>query len=1639
MIPSPQNPWEEKGTQSLHLSGMTPSPQKPWEEKGTQSLHLSGMTPRTQASLLKEIKCSKDTYTILYDLDRQEGRKIFEQTGLEIPFAPGQQEIENYIIGKGSFGELRIGYATEQKRYVAIKITQGMEAAAETEIQKVLSGQPFIMSFLDAHESINSSGEKLLCQVMPLAGLGNADQLIPLLQEVDPALREQLLFCIAKGFLQGIAKMHEFSIIHLDLKASNLVIDEKGHPLIIDFGCSQKASEGKIDAKKTGGTQVYLSPARWLRCKKEASPIVTAEEGQGYDAWAAGLTLYVLATNCPYPFSPEQVISILKNSSPDKHKENIEAYFAQQLALIPELSNPDPESYWALIKELLDPVNGLSVRQALAHPWFAKMEVSSGSWIQEAQNHLRELVQSVNREKRQEKAPVNVPQQTSYATLSPQDLPHAHFAAFVERTTLQSTLQERLLKMSIQPLAITVCQGMGGVGKSQLAIRMLHDEKMKDHFGLRLWFQGADRPEMLEVQHLLLARELRLVDEKASPEKALKALHAYLASYAKQSGKPWLAIYDNADSPSLLQPYLAEGGHVLITTRNNEWPNAMSVDVFEPMEAEALTVKLLQLEDPAAKTLCEELGHLALGIVQACAYIRHESLSISQYVEKLRLAPKILEQDERLFGKKLPSSMMKLWRITFETLKKSCPDALTLLHAVAYLAPDPIPEKVLSDLASPTALEAALQYALLQKSETGSSMHRLTQRVLRLKDGEEEKVGSLQQVLQSVNQAYTEDPIDLSQRACNKQLLSHGQALIVHAEAFKALPTTLESLLVSTYLWLGDLQGELAQPFLKKNLLEKGLVLAKLTHGEESPEVARMLNNLGLAWKALGESQNAITYYEKAMAIDIKAYGDQHPNVAIDLNNLGSAWDDLGKSQKAITYFEQAMAIGIKAYGDQHPKVAAYLNNIGLAWKALGEYQKAITYLEKSLAIDIKAYGDQHPNVGRDLNNLGQAWKDLGEDQKAIAYFEKALAIGIKNYGDQHPTVAATLNNLGLAWKDLGESEKAITYFKKALAIDIKAYGDQHPKVARDLNNLGSVCDDLGESQNAITYFEKAMAIDIKAYGDQHPNVATFLNNIGLAWKALGEAQKALTYLEKALAIVIKTYGDQHPTVAIHLNNLGSACADLGESQKAITYYEKAMAIGIKTYSDQHPTVATSLNNLGLAWKALGKSQKAMTYFEKALAINIKAYGDQHPTVATFLNNIGLAWQALGESQKAITYLEKAMAIGIKAYGDQHPTVAASLNNIGLACVNLGKSKSAITYYEKALVIDIKAYGDQHPNVAIRLNNIGLAWQALGESQKAITYFEKTLAIHINTYGDQHPTVALYLNNLGSACADLGESQKAITYFEKALAIDIKTYGDQHPTVARDLNNIGSASTALGEYRKATKYCEQAYGIGLVVWGKDHPNTLAMKNNLEALKKYKESPNKEQALKYSSEGVKFYQEKDYNQAIERYNKALELIEQVPDSLPSKAEYKTKVLFNRARAFDNKGELELAINDYQAVIELDPNHPKVQNCLSQAQAIKKLIEQSLKHTSEGVRFYNAKVHHQAIEEYNKALELIEQVPDSFSSKAEYKTKILFNRARAFDNKGELELAINDYQAVIDLNPTHVKALDYLKQCLVRAKK
>ncbi len=226
---------------------------------------------------------------------------------------------------------------------------------------------------------------------------------------------------------------------------------------------------------------------------------------------------------------------------------------------------------------------------------------------------------------------------------------------------------------------------------------------------------------------------------------------------------------------------------------------------------------------------------------------------------------------------------------------------------------------------------------------------------------------------------------------------------------------------------------------------------------EIEPQNSDYLYPLGGILIVLGESQKAIEYLDKALAIRLKVYGEQHPDVATCYNNIGRARDNLGEYQKAIEYYDKALAIRLKVYGEQHPHVANCYNNIGAAWKNLGEYQKAIEYLDKALAIYLKVYGEQHPYVAACYINIGAARDNLGEYQKAIEYYDKALAICLKVYGEQHPYVATCYNNIGAAWKNLGESKKAIEYLDKALAITTKVFGAKHPETKKIRLRLESI------------------------------------------------------------------------------------------------------------------------------------------------------------------------------------------------------------------------------------------------------------------------------------------------------------------------------------------------------------------------------------------------------------------------------------------------------------------------------------------------------------------------------------------------------------------------------------------------------
>ena len=196
---------------------------------------------------------------------------------------------------------------------------------------------------------------------------------------------------------------------------------------------------------------------------------------------------------------------------------------------------------------------------------------------------------------------------------------------------------------------IYVLYGMGGAGKSEVAVNFIYESRKKCNFRVlfhmlelkvcRFWgifWINARSKASIATCFQNIAQHL---DLDGSPESAV--------SWLQDTSQSWLLILDNADEPSLdLSPYLPAGvnGSILITSRlpdcARKYSNA-GKDHYERL-AEDTAVELLIKSSSLdaipgsgykehACTIVDLLGCHALAIVQAGTAVSHGICKLEEY------------------------------------------------------------------------------------------------------------------------------------------------------------------------------------------------------------------------------------------------------------------------------------------------------------------------------------------------------------------------------------------------------------------------------------------------------------------------------------------------------------------------------------------------------------------------------------------------------------------------------------------------------------------------------------------------------------------------------------------------------------------------------------------------------------------------------------------------------------------------------------------------------------------------------------------------------------------------------------------------------------------------------------------------
>lgn len=570
-------------------------------------------------------------------------------------------------------------------------------------------------------------------------------------------------------------------------------------------------------------------------------------------------------------------------------------------------------------------------------------------------------------------------------------------ATFTGRLDALEALGKRL---AMGPVAL---RGLGGMGKSQLALEYGHRTRQSRRYQIAGWVR-ADSAATIAEDLAALAPLLALPVEGNVGEIAAQVVGALGVR------RDWLVVFDNAQRPADLVGMLpGGGGHVLITSRRRVWSGiATQVDLGEFSRAESvrfLCQRSGRDEPEDAGELADELGDLPLALAQAAAYIDARSTTVRRYLELYRdpdLARTL--RDAGLDSAEYPASVARTWLLSFKQLSEVHPAAVELLRLCAFLDADDIDLDLLSAGKAEADDLARVLGNQLDRTEAVGSLAQ-TSLVTVLAEGHLR--------VHRLVQAVTRDQLDDNQVA-----EWAGLALKVVAAILPPEPADYRS-------WAA--YAKLAPHI--------GAVAAQATGYSILTDKIRILHNLGIYFTASGQPRAACTTSERALSIAEAVYGPDHPEVAKRFGNLGAAQLELGELKNAGISIERAL-IGLQeAYGPHDPEVGKALGNLSRVQFRLRELSDARINIERALAIFEAANGPDHPEVAKSFVNLGHVQRDLGQLKDARTSFEHGLTIYEAAHGPHHPAVAGALINLGEIHLELWKLRDAHASIVRAVPI----------------------------------------------------------------------------------------------------------------------------------------------------------------------------------------------------------------------------------------------------------------------------------------------------------------------------------------------------------------------------------------------------------------------------------------------------------------------------------------------------------------------------------------------------------------------------------------------------------------------------
>jgi hypothetical protein len=656
-------------------------------------------------------------------------------------------------------------------------------------------------------------------------------------------------------------------------------------------------------------------------------------------------------------------------------------------------------------------------------------------------------------------------------------------------------------------VAVQALHGMGGVGKTQLAIEYAH--RFANGYDI-VWWVNSERPELIAEQIAALGMELGCAQEGAPVNVVQRAVLMTLHELDR-----WLLIFDNVERPDDVADWLPGGtGHVVITSRAYGWDElaiGIQVDVFSRAESVAILQKrVFGLSDADASLVAGEVGDLPLAVAQAAGYMAYTGIPAREYVSLLHDRPaEILEQGKPW---QYPRSLAAATRLSFEQMQAQDPVSAEVVSICAVLAPEPVPAGWFPEAAGklpgplgdhardPVAWRQVIYRlrgsGLVRVDPDGLVMHRLTQAIIGHKLGRSaSRMVSL--AVHVVTANIPGDPNVPASWPGWARVLPHITALNPGASG----SAELRSAAVQAVNYLFQ-RGDNGAAYTMASCL-----IAEWSDRIGSDDRLTLLvsNFLAGVLNRMGRNADAREMAEGILARCRRQFGDDDPGTLVAASNLANYLRELGEYTEARRLDEDTLRRFRQVLGDDDPETLRSVSNLGSDLCELGDYGAARDMEADTLARSRRVLGADHLETLRSARNLGADYRGLKEYRAALELDADTLERSRRVLGMDHPHALWAASDVAADLRGLGNFEAARELDEDTLARRRRVQGDDHPRTLLSANNLAADLRGLRDFEAARRLDEDTLARRRRVLGPDHPHTIGSAGNLAADLRALGE------------------------------------------------------------------------------------------------------------------------------------------------------------------------------------------------------------------------------------------------------------------------------------------------------------------------------------------------------------------------------------------------------------------------------------------------------------------------------------------------------------------------------------------------------